>query len=249
MHAIRLLIAGRASLTQNYRNAFSGLGAVCRTLPDEQNEISLAEALSEGCVFPSPGLPPDPAEAFGGLILPGGGDIDPALFHAENQGSRAVDPVLDRLQLLLLESFLKKGRPVLGICKGMQLINVCLGGGIIQDLPTARSHAYVGRDQIHPSFAQKGSILHSLYGESFSVNSAHHQGISEPGEGLTVIQRAPDGVAEAVVHRRLPLIGVQWHPERMCFSHRRPDTPDGSRLLSYFLSLVPITSDQSEMPI
>ena len=249
MHAIRLLIAGRASLTQNYRNAFSGLGAVCRTLPDEQNENSLAETLSEGCAFPSPGLPSDPAEAFGGLILPGGGDIDPALFHAENQGSRAVDPVLDRLQLLLLERFLKKGRPVLGICKGMQLINVCLGGGIIQDLPTARSHAYVGRDQIHPSFAQKGSILHSLYGESFPVNSAHHQGISEPGEGLAVIQRAPDGVAEAVVHRRLPLIGVQWHPERMCFSHRRPDTPDGSRLLSYFLSLVPITSDQSEMPI
>ena len=221
----RIFIAQTPDKAHNYQNALTQLGAGCLFLTDRE---------------------PEDADA---LVLPGGGDIDPALFGEANHGSRIIEPVLDRRQLALLDQYAKRGLPVLGICKGMQLINVCLGGGIIQDLPTARSHAYVGRDQIHPSFSQKGSILHSLYGESFPVNSAHHQGISEPGEGLAVIQRAPDGVAEAVVHRRLPLIGVQWHPERMCFSHRRPDTPDGSRLLSYFLSLVPITSDQSEMPI
>lgn len=248
MKAVRLLIAGKASRTQNYRNAFSALGAVCLTLSDELTEKQRKGPSDGGGGFLSFGLPQDPAEAFGGLILPGGGDIDPALFHADDQGSRAVEPALDRLQLLLLRAFLQKGRPVLGICKGMQLINVCLGGGIIQDLPTARNHEYIGKDQVHPTCTQKGSLLHSLYGERFPVNSAHHQGISHPGEGLSVIQRAPDGVPEAIIHRQLPLIGVQWHPERMCLSLRRPDTPDGSLLLAHFLSLVPITSAQSEIP-
>ncbi len=132
----------------------------------------------------------------------------------------------------------KKELPVLGICKGMQLINVCLGGGIIQDLPTAGQHEYIGKDQIHPTYTQKGSFLHTLYGESFPVNSAHHQGIAEPGEDLLVIQQAFDGVAEAIVHTRLPVLGVQWHPERMCLAHRRADTPDGSLLLTHFLSLI-----------
>ena len=149
-----------------------------------------------------------------------------------------MDPELDRLQLFLLRSFLRKNLPVLGICKGMQLINVCLGGGIIQDLPTAGRHAYIGKDQIHPSHAEKGSLLHTLYGENFPVNSAHHQGIAEPGEDLIVIQHAPDGVAEAIVHTSLPILGIQWHPERMCFARKRPDTPDGSLLLARFLSLI-----------
>ena len=160
------------------------------------------------------------------------------VIHQENQGARAMDPELDRLQLFLLRSFLRKNLPVLGICKGMQLINVCLGGGIIQDLPTAGRHAYIGKDQIHPTYTEKGSLLHTLYGENFPVNSAHHQGIAEPGEGLIVIQHAPDGVAEAIVHTSLPILGIQWHPERMCFAHKRPDTPDGSLLLARFLSLI-----------
>ena len=62
--------------------------------------------------------------------------------------------------------------------------------------------------------------------------------MAEPAEGLIVIQHAPDGVAEAIVHTSLPILGIQWHPERMCFARKRPDTPDGSLLLARFLSLI-----------
>ena len=228
-----LLIAGPSGQTQNYLAAFSSLGAVCLTLPDTMTKKLPADPPDPSRTFLS-----DPAKGFDALVLPGGGDIDPILFHQENQGSRAIEPELDRLQLFLLRSFLEKKLPVLGICKGMQLINVCLGGSIIQDLPTAGQHAYIGKDQVHPTYTEKGSLLHTLYGENFPVNSAHHQGIAEPGEGLIVIQRAFDGVAEAIVHAHLPVLGVQWHPERMCFARKRPDTPDGSLLLSRFLSLI-----------
>ena len=233
MTAPRLLIAGPSGQVQNYLSAFSALGSICRALPD-----ALPKRLPIDPSEPLSAFLPDPAASFDALILPGGGDIDPVLFHQENQGSHAMEPELDRLQLFLLRSFLRKNLPVLGICKGMQLINVCLGGSIIQDLPTAGRHAYIGKDQIHPSHAEKGSLLHTLYGENFPVNSAHHQGIAEPGEGLIVIQRAFDGVAEAIVHSHLPVLGVQWHPERMCFARKRPDTPDGSLLLARFLSLI-----------
>lgn len=233
MTSPRLLIAGPSGQVQNYLSAFSALGAVCRTLNNAMPEKRLIDPAE-----PLPVFFPEPSDSYDALVLPGGGDIDPFLFHQENQSSRTIDPGLDRLQLFLLRSFLEKELPVLGICKGMQLINVCLGGGIIQDLPTAGQHEYIGKDQIHPTYTQKGSLLHTLYGESFPVNSAHHQGISEPGEDLIVIQRAFDGVAEAIVHTRLPVLGVQWHPERMCLAHRRTDTPDGSLLLTRFLSLI-----------
>ena len=233
MTSPRLLIAGPSGQVQNYLSAFSALGAVCRTLNNAMPEKRLIDPAE-----PLPVFFPEPSDSYDALVLPGGGDIDPFLFHQENQGSRTIDPGLDRLQLFLLRSFLEKELPVLGICKGMQLINVCLGGGIIQDLPTAGQHAYIGKDQVHLTYTEKGSLLHTLYGENFPVNSAHHQGIAEPGEGLIVIQHAPDGVAEAIVHTSLPILGIQWHPERMCFARKRPDTPDGSLLLARFLSLI-----------
>ena len=203
MTPLRLLIAGPSGQTQNYLAAFSALGAVCRTLPDTMTKKLPADPPDPSRTFLS-----DPAKGFDALVLPGGGDIDPILFHQENQGSRAIEPELDRLQLFLLRSFLEK------------------------------KLAYIGKDQVHPTYTEKGSLLHTLYGENFPVNSAHHQGIAEPGEGLIVIQHAPDGVAEAIVHTSLPILGIQWHPERMCFARKRPDTPDGSLLLARFLSLI-----------
>jgi putative glutamine amidotransferase len=93
------------------------------------------------------------------------------------------------------------------------------------------------RDRIHRTTLAEGSAIARLYGLEFSVNSAHHQGLGRLGEGLRAVQRAPDNVVEAVEHNSLPIIGVQWHPERTCFARRRSDAADGAKLFAWFLSL------------
>lgn len=171
------------------------------------------------------------------LLLPGGGDITPAFFGEKNHGSRCIDTELDILQLPALELCLRNRKPVLGICKGMQLINVGLGGTVIQDMPTAELHKYKDGDQYHVTVIDPCSWLHTLYGGSLTVNSAHHQSVGRLGDGLTAVQYCPqDGCPEAFVHKSLPILGVQWHPERLTGTAIRPS---GGKVLSYFVSLIP----------
>ena len=212
----KVLIAGIYEHTANYRDALTQLGAAC--------EVSLN---------------PEDAEKFDALLLPGGGDVDPSFYGETNQESAGIDIELDRKQFEILDWFVKAKRPIMAICRGHQLLNVYFGGTLIQNLPTAESHRHLGYDQAHISHAIPGSVPAQIYGTEFPINSAHHQGIKDLGKGLTVIQTAPDGVIEAVAHETLPVISVQWHPERMCFSRKREDTVDGSLLLSYFLSMIP----------
>lgn len=172
------------------------------------------------------------------LLLPGGGDITPAFFGEVNRGSRNIDTALDIRQFQAFDLALEKKMPVLGICKGMQIINVALGGGIIQDLepPSRERHSYDNGDKYHNSIILPNSWLHSLYGDGTTVNSAHHQALGKTGKGLAVIQRCPaDGCIEAVAHETLPVIGVQWHPERI---DRDRSGTDGGRVLEYFVSLI-----------
>ncbi len=169
------------------------------------------------------------------LIFPGGGDITPAFFGQQNHGSCAIDTELDILQLQALEYGIQNRLPILGICKGMQIINVGLGGSIIQDLSAADRHRYQNADQYHLSVNLPGSFLYHLYGETMIVNSAHHQGLGKLGRQLQVISRCPlDQCIEAICHESLPIIGVQWHPERLDPARTKVS---GTVLLSYFLSL------------
>ena len=164
-----------------------------------------------------------------GLLLPGGGDIDPSMYGQKDQGSTKIDEERDEIEKDLLEKFMASRRPVFGICRGAQLINVVLGGTLHQDIP---NHTMIeGHDRIHESYTTD-ETLKSLFGERFSVNSAHHQAIDRLGEGLCAIQWAPDGVIEAIRHESLPIFGVQWHPERL------RDPIDGRRLLSWWLQSI-----------
>ena len=193
-------------------------------------------ALSLSGAEPVTGTVIDP-EKCDGLLLPGGPDVNPSLYGQDKAPETEFDSALDALQLEILPRFLDLGKPVFGICRGHQLINVALGGSLIQHLPTAKDHEHIrlGVDHIHSCTADPDSWIAEIYGTGFAVNSSHHQGVDRPGKGLRAVLRAQDGVVEALQHETLPVWSVQFHPERMCFAHRREDTVDGSQLFRFFL--------------
>nr|WP_326183797.1 gamma-glutamyl-gamma-aminobutyrate hydrolase family protein [uncultured Oscillibacter sp.] len=161
------------------------------------------------------------------LLLPGGGDMEPWRYGQNNTASRGLEPERDAAELLLMDRFTAMKKPVLGICRGLQTINVFFGGTLVQDLP---GHSDVGGiDRLH-GVRTAPSPLRALYGERCVVNSAHHQAADRLGAGLRVVQWAPDGTVEALCHQSLPVWGVQWHPERI------GDILDGGRLFQTFLA-------------
>ena len=164
----------------------------------------------------------------GALLLPGGGDLEPWRYGQANTCSRGLEPERDAEELRLLEQFTALKKPVLGICRGLQSINVFFGGTLIQDLPG--HDAVDGVDRLH-SVRTAPSPLWALYGGQCVVNSAHHQAADRLGSGLRAVQWAPDGTVEALCHRFLPVWGVQWHPERT------GGILDGGRLFAAFLEL------------
>lgn len=178
--------------------------------------------------------------AYDALILPGGADIDPEFYGEENWGCRKIDRELDEKQFQILDIFIKAGKPILGVCKGHQLLNVYFGGAVYQHIPEFETHQWLEQgDRVHEAVCEEGCFLHDLYGSTrFSINSAHHQAVMQPAECFRMIQRAVDGIPEAMVHTSLPIISLQWHPERMCCKHLREDTVDGTPIFRYFLQMI-----------
>ena len=182
---------------------------------------------------------PVPDLSYDGLLLTGGDDMDPSLFGQENRGSQGIDRARDQAELALLDAFAGAGKPVLAICRGHQVVNVWLGGNLIQNLgpELVPFHQKEVGDQVHLIRAAEGSLLHRLYGPVFPVNSSHHQSLGRLGRGLTASAWSEGGVVEAVEHDTLPLISVQFHPERMTGALARPDTVDGGEIFRAFLEL------------
>lgn len=145
------------------------------------------------------------------LLLPGGGDIDPKLYGQENRGSAGIQEERDRLEAEAFRIFAERGRPIFGVCRGAQMVNVMLGGTLHQDIP---GHRQEGNDELRHGSHTVDPLLISLYGERFIVNSTHHQSVDRLGEGLRAVQWAEDGTIEAIRHDTLPIFAVQWHPER-----------------------------------
>lgn len=168
---------------------------------------------------------PEPAVECDALLLPGGGDLEPWRYGQENTASTGLEPERDAAELTLLEQFASANKPVLGICRGLQVINVFFGGTLVQDLP---GHgALEDGDRFHPAYTEP-SFLSGVCGEYAIVNSAHHQAIKHLGRELRAVQWSPDGVIEAAFHRTLPIWGIQWHPERL------PPGGLGERLFALF---------------
>ena len=179
-----------------------------------------------------------PAAGCAGLLLPGGYDSDPALYGQENVACRNIDRDRDEKELALLHYFCCARKPVLGICRGCQLMNFALGGDLIQDLPTKEHHVDLeDKDQLHETEVAPDAFLAALYGRRAVVTSAHHQAVGRLGVGLRAVAWAPDGVVEAIAHVSQPLWGVQWHPERQAFERARLGAADGAKLFGAFCAL------------
>ncbi|MBQ6654815.1 MAG: gamma-glutamyl-gamma-aminobutyrate hydrolase family protein [Erysipelotrichaceae bacterium] len=181
----------------------------------------------------------DPQKGVGyydGLVLPGGGDVDPRLYGQSNTFSKFVKPELDALERDCLELFAEAGKPVLGICRGQQLINVAYGGSLIQDLRSEIIHHDDGPDDVyHEVKAIRKSFLTPLYGYRFKVNSSHHQAVIIPGTGFESVLIADDGTVEATQHESLPIYTVQFHPERMGLGLNSEECADGLKLIRWFV--------------
>lgn len=182
---------------------------------------------------------PEYSEDYDGLILCGGSDIHPRYYGQEINGAFGCDESRDAAEFALADAFIKAGKPVLGICRGAQLLNIYFGGSLHQHIGHYMQHRSDEGDAVHDAIAAEGSVLYDLYGGHFRINSKHHQALNRIGEGLRVTMVAEDEfqTVEAIEHESLPVIAVQWHPERMTCSRRREDTVDGMPVFRHFLKM------------
>jgi putative glutamine amidotransferase len=164
---------------------------------------------------------PEVVERLDGVLLTGGGDVDPAAYRQERAPTTdGVDRQRDFFELDLARAAASHDIPMLALCRGMQVLNVALNGTLIQDIaaemPTAGAHWVPERwnNAVHPVRFAPGSLLARILGEEVAVNSLHHQAPGQLGDGLAAAGWSPDGLVEAVeMPGRHFLVGVQWHPE------------------------------------
>ena len=175
-----------------------------------------------------------------GLLLSGGGDLDPARYGAAPHPSvGGVDAGRDALELALARQAVVEARPLFGICRGAQVLNVALGGTLYRDTsehPNALRHDYYPNlpldNRPHPVRVEEDSVLSEVLGQPLvAVNSLHHQAVRQVAPGLRAVAHAPDGLVEAVEARGHPFaLAVQWHPECL------PAAPEMRRLFEAFVA-------------
>ena len=180
---------------------------------------------------PVEGETPEGLDAVAGLILPGGGDVDPAHYggghHDANYG---ISQERDRFELALTRAAIaRQSMPLLCVCRGMQLLNVALGGDLIAHIPDQFGTSVVHRAaQLKPvphgvRLDPESRLARLLDGTQLTVQSVHHQAVGRLGYGLRAVAWSDDGVIEGVESERHPfVIGVQWHPELDALSDARP---------------------------
>ncbi|MCC6368086.1 MAG: gamma-glutamyl-gamma-aminobutyrate hydrolase family protein [Bryobacterales bacterium] len=194
----------------------------------EEKLAPYAKAIRAVGLEAAPLLPPGPVslEGLDGLLISGGTDVNPALYgQKRHPESDEPDDERDRMELALARKALEAGLPLLCICRGMQLLNVALGGDLLQHLSHSERHRVPGVDDAHPVTPEPDTALARITGTvSYTVNSRHHQAVQRAGKDLVISARSPDGIVEALeIPGRRFVVAVQWHPEDRVPSHI-PDT-------------------------
>lgn len=200
-----------------------------KSYPDEIEIIKLCH---------SSNLPEDLLKCSG-LLLPGGVDIDPENYFQKNEGLSKINDeskVRDKFERELIDIALKNNLPILGICRGFQLVNVHLGGTLFQHIDNHRN-TKGEEDLIHKVKVNKGSILFNLVNsEEGFVNSSHHQAIDKISDELIATAYSEDEIVEALEWKdksnKSPLLLVQWHPERM---KDKNENPFSKEILNWFI--------------
>jgi putative glutamine amidotransferase len=199
----------RVRLTAAYVTALENAGLIPLIVPPLSSESAAAAVL----------------DSVSGLVLTGGEDVDPARYGEERHAKvRNVNAARDATESALVEEAKTRGMPVLAICRGIQILNVALGGTLVQDISsqcrTGISHDEDGpRDsRSHEISVEPGSLIAKAIGtERASVNSFHHQSVKRVAEGMRVTARSPDGIIEGLesTDKDWWVMAVQWHPEEM----------------------------------
>ena len=184
---------------------------------------------------------PELVSRLDGLLLTGGDDVyAPAYGQDIIAGTWRIDRQRTFFELALIEQARIQRKPILGICRGCQMINIACGGSLIQDIPSQRPSAIEHRSLQRPAYATHPVEVHShsqlggiLEQTSLQVTTSHHQAIDKLGHGLVISASAEDGIAEAIetINPKERILAVQWHPEGMA------DDESSKRLLHHFISL------------
>ncbi len=179
------------------------------------------------------------AQLCDGLLLSGGADVEPSLYaEAVLNDTVKCDPPRTEFELALINAFLHQSKPILAICRGFQVLNCALGGSLYQDLLEQKGWVHLNRNIRHDVYAEPGSVLHDLFGPVFKTNSTHHQAVKDPAPGLRITARSIEGIIEGYEHETLPIIGTQFHPERLTGDPWDERTPDFAPLFKHFVDMV-----------
>ena len=148
-----------------------------------------------------------------------------------------VDPLRAAFEMEIGKIFLSQKKPVLTTCRGFQVLNVLLGGDLYQDLPEDLGFIHGNIKLRHYVNAVEGSAIYKLFGERFKTNSTHHQAVRRLGEGLVATAFSTEGIIEAYEHKTLPIIGTQFHPEKLTGIYHEGGTEDFAPLYKHFYNM------------
>ena len=179
------------------------------------------------------------ADLCDGLLITGGPDLEPEVY-GEQPLNDTVKPMPERtaFEKPLVQAFLDRGKPILGICRGCQFINAVMGGTLYQDLVEQKGWVHFNAQIRHEVYAEEGSVLYRLFGPKFRTNSTHHQAVKDLAPGFHVTARSVEGIVEAYEHDTLPILATQFHPERLTGILWDDRTPDFRPWFEYFVELV-----------